>query len=56
MTDSLVDALRAVALGAYDFLAKPFRLEELKAAVNRALDELAGNGKSDEPTVIASLI
>lgn len=28
--------------GVFDFLAKPFRLEELKAAVNRALEELAG--------------
>lgn len=26
--------------GVFDFLAKPFRLEELKTAVNRALEEL----------------
>lgn len=31
----------AVREGVFDFLAKPFRLEELKTAVNRALDELA---------------
>jgi len=30
----------AMQEGAFDFLAKPFRLEELKAAVNRALEEL----------------
>jgi len=29
--------------GVFEFLAKPFRLEELKLAVNRALEELAGN-------------
>lgn len=29
--------------GVFDFLAKPFRLEELKSAVNRALEELAGD-------------
>jgi len=29
--------------GAFDFLAKPFRLEELKSSVNRALEELAGD-------------
>lgn len=27
--------------GVFDFLPKPFRLEELKSAVNRALEELA---------------
>ena len=31
----------AIREGVFDFLAKPFRLEELKLAVNRALDELA---------------
>jgi len=30
----------AIREGAFDFLAKPFRLEELKSAVNRALEEL----------------
>ena len=29
--------------GVFDFLAKPFRLEELKSAVNRAIEELAGD-------------
>ena len=33
----------AIREGVFDFLAKPFRLEELKQAVNRALDELAGD-------------
>ena len=32
----------ALKEGVFDFLAKPFRLEELKASVSRALDELAG--------------
>lgn len=30
----------AIKEGVFDFLAKPFRLEELKSAVNRALDEM----------------
>ena len=33
----------AIKEGVFDFLAKPFRLEELKLAVNRALEELAGD-------------
>jgi DNA-binding NtrC family response regulator len=32
----------AIREGVFDFLAKPFRLEELKSAVNRAVDELIG--------------
>ena len=32
----------AIKEGVFDFLAKPFRLEELKSAVNRAQEELAG--------------
>lgn len=32
----------ALREGVFDFLAKPFRLEELKSAVQRALEELAG--------------
>jgi DNA-binding NtrC family response regulator len=33
----------AIREGVFDFLAKPFRLEELKSAVNRALDEIGGD-------------
>ncbi len=38
-------ARTAFQLGAYDFIAKPFRLEELRQVVYAAVDELLGHGR-----------
>ena len=52
------NALRAVALGAYDFLAKPFEPEELLARIRAQLRRaaLAGDGlQRDKPIQVGDL-
>ncbi len=53
-TDTAIEALQH---GAYDYITKPFKMEELRAIVNRALDsKLSSSGRSfPEPANLQAL-
>jgi two-component system response regulator PilR (NtrC family) len=46
------DAIAAMKAGAYDYLTKPFKLEEIKSVIQNALEQTAGQVKAEAPAAI----
>ncbi len=46
------DAIAAMKAGAYDYLTKPFKLEEIKSVIQNALEHTAGQVKPEAPAGI----
>jgi two-component system response regulator PilR (NtrC family) len=46
------DAIAAMKAGAYDYLTKPFKLEEIKSVVQNALEQTSGEARAEAPAGI----
>jgi len=46
------DAIAAMKAGAYDYLTKPFKLEEIKSVIQNALEQTAGQAPVETPAGI----
>lgn len=46
------DAIAAMKAGAFDYLTKPFKLEEIKSVIQNALEHTAGQVKAEAPAGI----